>query len=260
MAGVAAAILAELLLLHRPANPPMPRRLALPVNGPLAFLRKNLRDDRMAAFGRDFPPNLAALYGLADARVYNPTAPQAYVERIAPVVFAWWGEIPLLGAPGHPLYGRLGVRYLLAAPDAQLSFPLQRVFADADGSVWEQPRARGRLFVEGGRAADPIAVPRLESAWITARTQLGRAQRLGSSLYQDGGWRVLVNGRARPAEVEQGVFLAAELPAGADRVDLLYRPAGFLWGWVVAALGLAVGVAFFLPPTTPTPQPPPAAL
>jgi hypothetical protein len=260
VAGVAAAILAELLLLHRPANPPMPRRLALPVNGPLAFLRKNLRDGRMAAFGRDFPPNLAALYGLADARVYNPMAAQAYVERIAPVVFAWWGEIPLLSAPGHPLYGRLGVRYLLAAPDAQLPPPLKRVFADADGSVWEQPRARGRLFIEGGRAADPIAVPRLESAWIIAKAQLGRAQRLGSSLYQDGGWRVLVNGRARLAEVEQDVFLAADLPAGADRVDLLYRPAGFLWGWVIAAVGLAAGVAMLGPlPTAPTRPTPPAA-
>ena len=258
--GVAAAIFAELLLLHRPANPPMPRRLALPVNGPLAFLRKNLGDDRMAAFGRDFPPNLAALYGLADARIYNPMAPQAYVERIAPIVFAWWGEIPLLGAPGHPLYGRLGVRYLLAAPDAQLPPPLKRVFADADGSVWEQPRVRGRLFVEGSRSADPIDIPRLESSWITAEARLDRAQRLGSSVYQDGGWKVLVNGRARPAEVEQGVFLAAELPAGEDRVDLLYRPVGFLWGWVIAAVGLAAGVAMLGPiPTTPIPLPPPAA-
>jgi hypothetical protein len=268
VAGVAAAILAELLLIHRPANPPMPRRLAMPVNGPLTFLLKNLRDDRMAAFGRDFPPNLGALYGLADARVYNPMAPQAYVERIAPIVFAWWGEIPLLGAPGHPLYGRLSVRYLLAAPDARLPPPLERVFADADGSVWEQPRARARLFLEGGRSAAPIAIPRLESGWIAARARLGRDQRLGSSLYQDGGWRVLVNGEARPAEVEQGVFLAADLPAGEQRVDLLYRPAGFVWGCLVAALGLAVGVAWLgrgkaspatPAPTTPALPPPPAA-
>jgi hypothetical protein len=240
--GIAAAILAELLLLNGSANPPMPRRLAMPVNGPLAFLRKNLGNDRMAAFGRDFPPNLGALYGLADARIYNPMAPQAYVERISSVVFAWWGEIPLLGNPGHPLYSRLGVRYLLAAPDAQLP-PLRLVFADADGSVWEQPRVRGRLFVEGGHVAESIDLQRLESSWITASARLDHGQRLGSSLYQDGGWRVLVNGRERPSAVEQGVFLAADLPAGEDRVDLLYRPAAFLWGWVIAALGLAAGVA-----------------
>lgn len=258
VAGVAAAILAELLLLHRPANPPMPRRLALPVNGPLAFLRKNLRDGRMAAFGRDFPPNLAALYGLADARIYNPMAPRAYVERIAPIVCAWWGEIPLFGAPGHPLYSRLGVRYLLAAPDARLPSPLERVFADADGSVWEQPQTRGRLFLEGGRSAAPLAVSRLESswmtAWVSARASLGRGQRLGTSVYQDGGWRVLVNGEAARPEVEQGVFLAADLPAGEERVDLLYRPAGFLWGYALAALGLALGTALLGPGSAAGPR------
>ncbi len=66
-------------------------------------------------------------------------------------------------------------------------------------------------------------------------------------VYQDGGWRVLVNGEVQPAEREPGVFLSAELPEGKSRVDVLYRPAGFLWGCVIAAVGLAVGVAFFLP-------------
>jgi hypothetical protein len=265
VAGVAAAVLAELLLIHGPANPPMPRRLALPVNGPLFALRWKLaRDDdkgpgfRMAAFGPDFPPNLASLYELTDARIYNPMAPEAYVERIAPVVFGWRGEVPMLTAPGHPLYSRLGVRYFLAPPDAELPPPLQKVSETEDGSIWEQPGAKPRLFVDARRPSGPLSIPRLEDAWITAQADLRRPQRLGSVLYQDGGWRLLVNGEARPTEVDQGVFLAADLPAGRSRVDLLYRPGGFLWGWAVAALGLAVGAAA-LRPTTPTPPPPPAA-
>ncbi len=253
VAGVAAAILGELLLLHGPANPPMPRRLAMPVNGPLSFLREKLGGFRMAALGQDFPPNLASLYGLTDARIYNPMAPQAYVERIAPIVSGWRGESPLLAAPGDPLYSRLGVRYLLAAPDARLPPPLQKVFADADGSIWEQPAARPRLFVPGGL----LTISRLEDVWITTRTELGSPQRLGSVLYQDGGWRLLANGMARPAEVDEGVFLAADLPAGVSRVDLLYRPAGFLWGWVIAAVGVAVAISR-LRPTTPAPPPAPA--
>jgi hypothetical protein len=263
--GVAAAILAELLLLHGPANPPMPRRLALPANGPLLFLQEKLGGGaergpgyRMAAFGQDLPPNLASLYGLADARIYNPMAPQAYVERLAPVVFGWRGESPMLAAPGHPLYGRLGVRFLLAPPDVQLPSPLQQVFADADGAVWQQPGARRALFLDAVPPAGSLSIPRLEDAWITASVDLDRPQRLGSVLYQDGGWRLLVNGEACPAEVDQGVFLAAGLPEGESRVDLVYRPTGFLWGWVMAAVGVAVGVAL-LRPTTPTPPPPPAA-
>ncbi|HEY3568350.1 MAG TPA: hypothetical protein VGP73_10500, partial [Thermoanaerobaculia bacterium] len=263
--GVAAVILAELLLAHGPANPPMPQRLAMPVNGPVFFLRWKLGRDaergpgyRMAAFGQDLPPHLASLYGLTDARIYNPMAPEAYVERIAPIVFGWRGEVPMLTAPGHPLYSRLGVRYLLAPPDAELPPPLRKVSGDEDASIWEQPEPRKRLFVDAKRPSGPLTIPRLEDAWITAQTDLRRPQRLGSVLYQDGGWRLLVNGEARPTEVDQGVFLAADLPEGESRVDLVYRPAGFLWGWVVVAVGVAVGVAL-LKPTTPTPPPPPAA-
>lgn len=257
VAGVAAAILGELVLLHGPANPPMPRRLALPVNGPLSFLQENLGGFHMAALGQDLPPNLASLYGLTDARIYNPMAPQGYMERLAPIVSGWRGEAPLLAAPGDPLYGRLGVRYLLAAPDVRLPSPLQKVFADADGSVWERTDARARLFVPDGA----LTVSRLEDVWIAAEIGLQRPETLGSVLYQDGGWRLLVNGEARPARVEEGVFLAAALPAGVSRVDLLYRPKGFLWGWVVAAVGMAVGVAGGLipgRPTTPAPPPSPA--
>src|SRR6185295_5137803 len=140
VAVLAAAIGAELLLIHRPANPPMPRRLVLPLTGPIRFLQANLGPRyRMAALGRAFPPNLPSLYGLTDARIYNPMAPQAYVEALEPITTAWWGELPVLGNPGHPLYPRLGVRYLLAAPGAALPPPLRRVYADPDGSVWEVP-------------------------------------------------------------------------------------------------------------------------
>jgi hypothetical protein len=266
VAGIAAAIAAELLLLHGSANPPMPHRLALPVNGPLDFLQKKLGKSppqgpgfRMAALGEDLPPNLAALYGLTDARIYNPMAPQAYVQRMAPILAGWRGEAPLLGAPGHPLYGRLGVRYLLAAPDARLPPPLERVFADVDGSVWRQPGARTRLFIDDEAPDGRVVIPRFEDAWITADARLRRGQRLGSILYQDGGWRLLVNGRARPSEVDGGL-LSARLPAGRYRLDILYRPAGFLWGCALAALGLAAGAALLMPaprPTSPAGPPPP---
>src|SRR4030095_23599 len=83
---------AELLMIPRPANPPMPRRLTLPITGPIRFLQARLGKDshyRMAALGRASPPNLASLYGLTDARIYNPMAPQAYVEATAPITAAW---------------------------------------------------------------------------------------------------------------------------------------------------------------------------
>lgn len=142
LAGVALITTAELLMIHGPANPPMPRRLAFPAPGPIRFLQGHLEPGyRMAALGQAFPPNLASLYGLTDARIYNPMAPLAWVEATAPVTVAWHGEHPEFGRPGHPLYARLGVRYLLATPDAVLPPPLRRVYADPDGTVWEVPGA-----------------------------------------------------------------------------------------------------------------------
>jgi hypothetical protein len=250
--GIAAAIAAELLLIHLPANPPMPRRLAFPVTGPIRFLQAKLAENpqsgpryRIAALGRALPPNLASLYGLTDARIYNPMAPDAYVVATAPITAAWWGELPEFGDPGHPLYRRLGVRYFLAAPGEVLPHPLKRVYADRDGSIWLRHGARPRLFNAGPRGF--VRIPRLEDAWITARIDLHRRRRLASSIYQDGGWRILLEGRPRPAAMDEGAFLAAHVPAGRWRLDLLYRPGGFRLGCFLAALGLAAGTAIFVP-------------
>lgn len=207
--AAAGLIAAELLLAHLPANPPMPRSLAFPVNGPIRFLEDNLKDGRMAALGRDFPPNLPSVYGLADARIYNPMAPAEYLRHLEPILAGWWGELPELGNPTHPLYRELGVRYLLTAPGAQL--PLRPVFQDEDGWIYEIPDA----------GPPPV--------------------------YQDGGWRVLVDGEPRETGKE-GPFLA--VPSG-ERVQRLYRPGAFLLGCLLAALGLAAGAAAFVPPPPP---------
>ncbi len=255
--GVAVLIAAELLLLHRPANPAMPRGVSLPENGPLEFIRQQIGKSpprgpgfRIAALGTDLPPNVAMLYGLTDARIYNPMAPRAYVERIAPILAGWRGESPQLGVPDHPLYARLGVRYLVAARDAELPPPFAKVFADADGSVWEQPNARPRLFMEGNRnpqISGRVIIPRFEDARIRAEVHLRRPLWLSSILYQDGGWRLLRNGFPWSSEVDQGVFLGVPLLPGDARLDILYRPAAFLWGCALAALGLALGVALLAP-------------
>ncbi|HVG06810.1 MAG TPA: hypothetical protein VNM67_03835 [Thermoanaerobaculia bacterium] len=143
-APVAAVLIAaELLLFHLPANPPMPQRLANVPNGPIRFLEDHLEDYRMAALGRSFPPNTPLLYGLSDARVYNPMAPAAYLDRLQPILAGWWGEIPELGYRGKEdtrLYQDLGVRYLLADPGVRL--PLHLAFQDRDGWIYEIPNPR----------------------------------------------------------------------------------------------------------------------
>jgi hypothetical protein len=243
--AVACLIAAELLLLHRPANPPMPRRLAFPVTGPIRFLQENARRTRVAALGRSFPPNLAGAYGLTDVRVYNPMAPRAYLDWIAPITSGWWGEVPELGAPLDPLYQRLSVRYLLTEPDARLPEPLRRVFADPSGAVWELPGPFPRLFLLPTEGT--LRIEALEADHLQARVELPRPGAFLSSVYQDGGWRMLRDGEPWPTAPADGPFVEARLPAGVARVDLLYRPEAFVWGCVLAALGLAFGAAAFIP-------------
>ena len=249
--GVAGLIAAELLLAHLPANPPMPKRLAYPVTPAIRFLQENTRRTRIAALGRALPPNLASVYGLSDARVYNPMAPRAYLDWLAPAITGWNGESPELGVPRRPfLYRRLGVRYLLTEPGVLLPPPLRRAFADASAAVWEVPGPLPRLFIEPG--AGQMRLQSLAVDHLQVQVSLAREAAVETSIYQDGGWRMLRNGVRCPPMVPEkttdGPFVAARLPAGAWQVDLLYRPAAFVWGCVLAALALALGAAAFTAP------------
>jgi hypothetical protein len=244
--AVAGLIAAELLLLHLPANPPMPKRLALPKNDAIRYLEQELGNDRMAALGRAFPPNLSSLYGLPDARVYSPMAPSAYAALTEPIRRRWNGEVPEWGRPEHPLYRDLGVRLLLAGPGERLPPPYTRVFADPTATIWRRPRALRRLHLAGRPSGAGVERLRLGAAHLTARLHLPAPARLSSSIYQDGAWRLLADRRPLAAG-PPGTLLAASLPA-ASRLDLLYRPRGFLAGLVLAALAAAAGVAWWMPP------------
>jgi hypothetical protein len=251
-AGIAVLVAAELLLAHGPANPPMPRQLVRPVNEPVQALRVALVNDpqggRIAALGRAFPPNLASLYELSDARVYNPMAPAGYLAHLAPIIASWNSEIPELGSPEHPLYAELGVRYLLAAPGERLPSPWRLVVDHTAASIHERPDARPRLFLADPDRNSRLRLIHLGAQQITARGRSGGIpRRLASNLYQDGGWRMLLRKLSHPTGT-QGPFLAAGLPPGRWRIDLLYRPRPFLWGCLLAALGVAAAAVLWVPP------------
>lgn len=287
---LAAAAAAELLLAHLPAHPPMPRRLDFPAPPPLAYLEEHAGADRISALGKALPPNLGALYGIADARVYSPMAPAAYLRALEPVTAGWSGEVPQLGHPENPLYDLLGVRYVLAPPGLEPPPPLRPVLRHLAGDVWERPGALPRLFLPaaaeslsgrgegepptavgdfaalaglgdlpGGRqswrarepAAAELEILRLESTRVAAGTRAPEARLLASSIYQDGGWRLLVDGRRRATTCANGPFVAAWLPAGEHTLELLYRPAPFVVGCLLAALALAAGAAWLVPPPRP---------
>ncbi len=248
----------------------MPLRLAFPLTPSLSAAHyilglRAVRGFRMAALGDVLPPNLAGLYDVADVRTISPMSPKAYVDGLKPISANARGE---LGSPADPLYSRLAVRVLLTRLDAKLLPPWGRVFADRTAAVWEKIETLPLLFVAAPNPAGGVLTQSIEDTWISGVAELRRRQWLGTSVYQDGGWLLLLNGEPHRTVLD-ATFVAARLPRGASQLDLLYRPAGFVWGLVIAALGMVAGVIVFVPrpsagrrgrdlPTSPAALPPPA--
>jgi hypothetical protein len=275
-------VVAELLLVHRPALAPAPRRLAYPVTPPLRFLQEHLGADRMVGLGGSvLPANFPLIYGLNDVRIDNPSLPAAYahtswpLRRRPPHRFA---------RPGHPLYDLLGVRYVLARPGIPL--PFEPAFRHPTGWIYKRPHPLPRLFLparavvhRGGsylewldrnpdfsrralvqaslgreknwKATHPrrssLEVELPEPARVRARGRLAEPRLLASSVYQDGHWRLLAGGEPRPTVLANGPFVGAWLPAGEQRIDLLYRPRVFVAGCLLAAFALAAAAAWWVP-------------
>ena len=255
-AAAVAAVLALSLVgadLAAPANPPMPLRLAFPTTATLSgthygLATRGIRGYRMAALGDVLPPSLAGLYDLADARISGPMAPKAYWDVLKPIT----GERGELGSPADPLYERLAIRFLVTRLDVKLDEPWGRILADRTAALWEKIETLPLLFLAAPHPAGGVLTETIDDTWIAAVSQLRRRQWLGTSLYQDGGWLLLINGERHATDLDAGTFLTVRLPRGTAQLDLLYRPMGFVWGCLIAALGLAAGVMVFAPrPTAP---------
>ncbi len=253
--GLAVLVAMELLLIHRPANPPSPQRLAQAVPPSIAYLQEQLARSppgagwRLVALGRALPANLASLYGLSDFRTAGPMAPNSVYEVATPLIVGWQGESPIYAYPEHTLYDRLAVRWVLTPPGAELPPPLRLVLRDPSGWVWQRPRPKHRVFLTPEQPSpswrDGAAGESLD--W-RGRVENPVPSRLESSIYQDGGWRLLLNGRRQQSVAPQTPSVTASLPAGSHRIALIYRPPGFLLGCLLAALGWAGVFAVALSP------------
>jgi hypothetical protein len=281
-------VAAELLLIHAPANPPVTARLYYPETRPIAFIKERLDPwYRMSGVGPALRANFGTVYGIADPRSSNPMKPAAYLDAIGRINLFPRRATDGFASPEDPLYGLLGVRYVMTAPRLPLPPPLRPVLRRPSGWVYRRPGALPRLFLPASAAACPEADPfrwsdcnagirdfarqavlrpgdrswaaaspaasslglgEIRSARLGARARLAEPRLLASSVYQDGGWRLVVGGERRPTTLANGPFVAAWLPRGDNAIELLYRPAGFLWGMVIAALALASGAALWVRP------------
>ncbi len=249
--AVALAIGAELLLLSRPINPPMPARLELPEVPSVAFLERALAagppGERMVATGETFLPNLGAAYGLSDARVFNPMAPAPYLGLLAPAIERWAAEIPVLARGDRPLYDALAVAWLMAPLEDGCPEGTATAFRGPDAVVCRRPAAPPLVRLAAGAPLAAVRVSAGGDRW-RARDRAAAGGLLTTGIYAAPGWRVLADGRPVPVARRRGALLGARLPPGTRRIDLVYRPGSFLAGCLLAALGLAWALGWAVAP------------
>ncbi|HTQ79242.1 MAG TPA: hypothetical protein VMM92_04540 [Thermoanaerobaculia bacterium] len=107
--------------------------------------------------------------------------------------------------------------------------------------------ARWQAAPEPAAAASRVEIRQLTAAHLEGAAHLAQPRLLAASQYQDGGWHLLLDRQPHSTVVADGPLLAAWLPAGEHRLDLLYRPRTFLPACLLAALGLALGALWWVP-------------
>lgn len=244
--GLALVVAAELMAFHAPAHPPVSAHLYYPETPPITFLRQRLDPwHRMTGLGTVLRPNFASVYGFADPRSSNPAKPAAYAEAIQRINRLPRQVTDDFVSPDDPLYARLGVRFLMTEPGTQLPQPYQLVRRRRRAWIYENRAAPALLFLPDSATLEPGT---MKPDWMQARVRLSERRMLASSVYQDGNWKLLIDGKNHPSTLADGPFLAAWLPPGEARIDLVYRPGSFAAGLALAALGLAAGIVLWVPP------------
>lgn len=264
----------ELWTLHGDLNPAMPKRLYFPQRPTIDFLQQHLGNDRMVALGKTFRYNLPVIYGLADVRSGNPLQPSRLFRLTKPVRESGYGR--RFVKADHPIYDLLGVRYVVVGPKKRLPRPLRpifkgqawiyerphplpRLFLPATAHTVDEsllfdevlaitdfahqaiveslPTTAGEAGWRASRnSGSSVELLELAATRVRARAKLAETRLLASSLYQDGGWQLLVDGHHSKTVLTNGTFVGAWLEEGEHTLELIYRPPGFLFGCLLAAL------------------------
>lgn len=270
----------DLLLAGVRYNPLVPAELDLSPPDVVRFLgAQEPAPFRVHAVGWRFSPYLPAVYGLWDARGFDPMRP-GEAERLMRLrmsdeeLGAQFLQKPAIDTP---FLSFLGVRYLLADRRPPPPSPWRLVYEGVGGTVWENPDARSIFFVPG--EALPVSTrekalehaansPQIaERVLVEGITEARRGQRgrVRSIAARDNRLRVALSGppgtvyassvtwmpgwrydrdTVRLVRVD-GAFLGLVKTARGDVVaELRYHPAGWRVGLsvsVVLALLLTVG-------------------
>ncbi len=238
---LAALAALDLAFAHARTAPGLAAGDLYPPTGATAFLAG--REGRVAGVDAALHPNAAMVYGLHDIRGDDPVKLWRYDLVYGELA---GGADPVYHRPvrdwSSPWLDRLGVRWVVAAPGEAPRMPDWRLAYDGpDARVWERPEPLPIARWEDGSEA--VARVRAPGRWSFDAGSPARARRLVVAESWDRGWRARIDGRPAPLGREHDLLLALEVPAGARRVDLTYRPRGLAGGGALGLAGL-LAVAF----------------
>ena len=204
------------------------------------------------------PPNTATEFGLDDVRGYDALAPRGW--RVRREEIGRFVNVPTERGVLEPWDIRAGgrgldfwnVKYLLLHPqfafgaatiNAEKGLDLVEVYSGPDGKLLLNrrvlPRARlvrpGRVYVR----------ERAAMRWIIeVETPTDNELTVANPFFP--GWRAQLDGQTLELTAAPGDPIRLRVPPGRHRVALLYRPAFFGLGLLLAGLFLAVCLAFLL--------------
>lgn len=276
-AGFALVLLLDLLPWARGFLPSTDPALFYPQTDYMAVIQQEAAPGgpwRGAGEGQNMFPSLLSVYGVDELRPHNPLVPMPYLRTLeaafgfAPTTANYF---PSFGGIDHPFLDFLNVRVIASSIGWPPAKTLEMIDGDRFGlfRIYRNPDALPRWFLPTGveviretdlsrwivNLKDPrrVAVfdPRA-AAWVgqtgdvkTSFRSPGRIvlevpgagdRLLATSIPQPEGWKV--DGMEKV--VVNGAFLGVHVPAGASRVELRFRPPGFLPG---VLLGLAALLA-----------------
>ncbi len=193
------------------------------------------------------PPESATTYALEDLRGYDALGPRGWRERrreigkfvstptVTDVVEPW--DL----APGGQGLDFWNVRYLLLHPQfdfraetfrARLGLDLEEIYSGSDGRILRNRRAQPRARLQG--AGRVRIEERLPASWrLEVEAEAPTRLILANPFFP--GWVAEVDGVPASLAARPGDPLEIPVAEGRHRVDVVYRPASFRIGCVLAA-------------------------
>lgn len=217
--------------------------------GGVRFLQANLGMQRFVTLG-PLQPNYGSYFGIASINHNDLPIPRIWADFVTskldpnapPILFTGSSRVDPAGPTSQdsllknlPNYLAIGTRYVLAPasaplPDEAKARGIKEVAADSNMRIYDLGNPRP-YFDAPACSLEAATRGELHANCAQAAT-LTRLE-----LYMPG-WRAFVNGREAAITQVDEIFQQIDLPAGASRVQFVFRPPHMEWAFVAFAIGL----------------------